>query len=236
MELNQLLANGTSECLTKCLVIADGSEQSSHQILTKETENTDVLSSTSCSSSSSQDDFQKIKGDISEIEKSQSKKFKLINQKLVSLEKQTMETNLNDIDTKYSSKFEEIMKEFHSASEFMSHLQSQNETLANIVKEKTEEINGIHQTLNDIKAQSVTSSSNFISSDTQTYDEVCEKLLDNTKMVEALQSLSAKVNAMEFKFNNISTVVGEPEKCVDNLSDDTTSLKLSMEKNVKGYN
>ncbi|XP_055875937.1 uncharacterized protein LOC106060946 isoform X2 [Biomphalaria glabrata] len=235
MELNQLLANGTSECLGKCIIIANGSEESSPQNLRKQTEREEVvLLSASCSSSHIKDDkdLQKIKEDISEIEKSHLKKYKLINQKLASLEKQTTETILKDIDTRNNLKFEEIMKELHSASDFMSHLQSQNEILANSVKEKTEQINDMQQTLNEIKAQSVTNSSNLNSADTQPY-EFSEKLSDNSNMIQSLQSqsdsISTKMNAMESNCYNITTEVDSLKRSVSELVDAASKIRLSME-------
>ncbi|KAK0058238.1 hypothetical protein Bpfe_012239 [Biomphalaria pfeifferi] len=111
MELNQLLTNGTSECLTKCLIIANGSDESG-QKLTKETESEEpvLLLSTSCSSSHTKEDrdFHKLKEEISEIEKSHLKKFKIVNQKLASIEKETTETVLKDIDTRNNLKFKRL--------------------------------------------------------------------------------------------------------------------------------
>uniref|UniRef100_A0A2C9L5E2 C1q domain-containing protein n=1 Tax=Biomphalaria glabrata TaxID=6526 RepID=A0A2C9L5E2_BIOGL len=235
MELNQLLTNGTSECLTKCLIIANGSDESG-QNLTKQTESEEpvLLLSTSCSSSHTKEDrdFHKLKEEISEIEKSHLKKFKIVNQKLASIEKETTDTVLKDIDTRNNLKFEEIMKELHSASDFMSHLQSQNEILANSVKEKTVEINDMRQTLNDIKVHSVTTS-NINSSNAQTYEGLSLKLSDNTKLIEAVQSLneslSAKLNAVECNFNSLSAEVDSIKRsAVDIDATGTTQLPVEQ--------
>ncbi|KAI8793525.1 synaptonemal complex protein 1, partial [Biomphalaria glabrata] len=161
--------------------------------------------------------FQKFKEDLSEIEKSQSKKFKFINQKLENLE--TANTTLKDMDKKNDLKFEEIKKELHSSSGVMTILQSKNESLCTSMMEKTVEINEVRQTLNEIIEQNVTNASNLNSAIARNGHELNKRLSDNTNTIEALQSQSnyqsMTMNAMEINFKSIATEVNSIKRKVE---------------------
>ncbi|XP_055875677.1 myosin-16-like [Biomphalaria glabrata] len=145
VEINLYLSNETSRCLRRYRDLnSDDFDQHSYPVEhSNQVENT---SPKACNLSCKDDKtYQRLAGMMDTIESTlakHSRKIKNLQQKSLGHETRIQSTllQIQENETQYNSKFEEFIKEFQGASQFMSSLQTQNTTLSNKVMENEEQI------------------------------------------------------------------------------------------------
>ncbi|XP_055875753.1 putative leucine-rich repeat-containing protein DDB_G0290503 isoform X2 [Biomphalaria glabrata] len=206
-DIYQFLAFQTAECISKCSSIANGSEDACQSADTTEPsvkENTPVT----VSSFTLQGDrelsklmlrFESIENSVT----SNSKKIKILNQRLKEQERNQNESTLKaqeEMDKTNAKKYEQIIEELHAASSFMSNLQKETESLSQNINER------------------VITASQQEQKESNTVFEVNEMKLEISKTTESLCNLSSLYDALSSQVNENNSKISELCSSVEKIT------------------
>ncbi|KAH9490625.1 hypothetical protein Btru_033850 [Bulinus truncatus] len=207
-QINQLLTSETSNCIQKCLNIID---EENNPIDTTEVNipcsSSKMFSPKSVVNTQSNIDFNDIQIRLDEFDKKiskQSTKFKSIKQKIKRQEKQNeiSSSQLTEKDKNTEVKFEEIIKELHAASDFMSNLQSQTKMLTSEQNEHEKKMNNMIEKFTDQEERIKVLTTNQ-ESDAKKLQAVVEEVLPNRIM--KLDNVIEKLTDQEERIKVLTT-------------------------------
>ncbi|KAK0058234.1 myosin-9-like isoform X2, partial [Biomphalaria pfeifferi] len=238
VEINQYLASETSECIKRCSAIPDSDEALLHDSASNENASKEYTLK-SFSNLPETKDYVLLTEKMEILEKtisSYSKKMKVMQQKFLDNEEEInikICRQVGETENKYDLKLQEIMKELHSASDFMLHLQGQNEILSGQVNKNEKQmtdiltsVESVQEKLSQIEQESASGCNQNVSEENVRSSEADEMSAVNTKL-KALSShyemLSNKIMEHSQELQNISAA----NRVMQNLERD---IKLFEEK------
>ncbi|KAK0058237.1 synaptonemal complex protein 1 [Biomphalaria pfeifferi] len=136
VKINQFLVTETSECLRRCASITDDEDMDIGKSIAEPVDRNTTLNEYNTKDQDDKEIVQKTHK-LETLVTTQAKDMKLLKHQVKKLVKQNERRSKLQAETEQSFhfKFEAVMRELEAASNFMSHLQSQNESLSSQVIE-----------------------------------------------------------------------------------------------------